>query len=377
MQGRHRILAGLGALGLFASCGGGGIGSAIDGGGGGGGKSIPLADLPPKLAQAFCTAYQSCFGPIFELFLNGSDCATVTEQRIRNGTFPMLQGEIDLGKLVYDGTKAQACLDSYSSRTCAQMNDRDSAECLAALDGTVELGGACTLDEDCKGKALCKSTSGTCPGTCSPLLVAGQLCAQDGDCLDGLQCSKETQQCVQPVGDGQSCEYGAPPCGPGLICLGKDDTSKTPGTCKSPAEALSGLPGGTCNPTAGQLCQSGQSCVADNYTVLTGVVNWLCVTAGGYAAAGACKPGFPDACASGNYCKTGTGLQALSGTCTSIPVAGQACGTGLSQCQPSAACVSGLCQNLAANGVGCTGDAMCLSEKCGSSGGCEAKVPCK
>jgi hypothetical protein len=39
--------------------------------------------------------------------------------------------------------------------------------------------------------------------------------------------------------------------------------------------------------------------------------------------------------------------------------------------------VSGLCQILVANGVSCTGDGMCYSEKCGTSGGCEAKVPCK
>ena len=34
-------------------------------------------------------------------------------------------------------------------------------------------------------------------------------------------------------------------------------------------------------------------------------------------------------------------------------------------------------QNLAQNGVSCTGDAMCYSEKCGTSGGCEANLPCK
>jgi len=364
MQRTRRILASFVALGLGAGCGGSD-------------KSIPLDELPPQLAQALCTAYENCYGPIFALFLNGTDCVAVTEQRIRNGTFPMLQGEIDQGKMVYDATKAQACLDSLSTRTCAQMLERDSDACLAALDGAVALGGACTLDEDCQGKALCKSANGICPGQCLPLLVAGQPCAKDDECQDGLQCSNETRLCVQPVGEGQSCEYGSPPCGPGLLCLGKDDANLTPGVCKNPAEALSGQAGGACDVTAGQLCQSGQSCVADSYTVLTGVVDWLCVTTGSYAAAGACKPGFPDACASGNYCQTGTGLLALSGTCTPIPAGGQACGTGMSQCQPGAVCVSGLCQNLAANGVACTGDAMCYSEYCGPSGGCETKTSCR
>jgi hypothetical protein len=125
------------------------------------------------------------------------------------------------------------------------------------------------------------------------------------------------------------------------------------------------------------LCQTGLACVADVTFVPVAAITWTCVKTGSYAANAACKPGFPDACASGNYCKTGTGLQAISGTCTTIPAAGETCGTGLSQCQPSAACVSGLCQNLAQNGVSCTGDTMCYSGKCGTSGGCEANLPCK
>jgi hypothetical protein len=136
------------------------------------------------------------------------------------------------------------------------MLERDSPECLAALDGTVDIGGACDLDEDCKGKALCKASSGTCPGQCTALLVAGQACAQDSNCQDGLQCSTETKLCVLPAGNGQPCEYGAPPCGPGFLCLGKDDTNKKSGTCSSAAQAFSGVAGGACDPTLGQLCSS-------------------------------------------------------------------------------------------------------------------------
>ena len=374
MNKRIGILLGLVTLGTIAACGGG-SGSGGDGGSGGG---VPLSALPAKLADSLCTAYQNCYGPIFALFLNGTDCSAVTLQRIENGSFPLVQDKIDQGKIHYDGSKAQACLDSLGARTCADMLDRDSPECLAALDGTVDLGGACDLDEECKGKALCKSPNGICPGQCASLLVAGQACSQDSDCQDGLQCSTETKLCVLPASDGQSCEYGSPPCGPGLLCLGKDDDKKTSGTCRAPAQAFSGLEGGTCDPTLGQLCQVGLSCVADSYSVLTSTINWLCLATGSYAVGGACKPGFPDACAGENYCKTGSsGLAMLSGTCTAIPASGEACGTGLSQCQPGAACVLGTCQNLAANGVSCTGDAMCYSGKCGTSGGCEANLPCE
>jgi hypothetical protein len=368
MRREARHLACLAIIGLGIGCGDGGSS----------GPAIPLADLPPRLANVLCTTYRNCVGPIFQWFMNGSDCVSVTEQRIRNGTFALIQGEIDAGKVVYTPAKVQACIDSLAARTCAQLLDRDSEACLAALDGKVELGGACTLDEDCKGKAICKSSTGTCPGQCSPLLAAGQACSQDSECQDGLQCSSETKQCVQPVGAGQACEYGSPPCGPGFLCLGKDDSKKTPGTCKTPTEAFSSAPGSACNPSTGLLCQDGSACVADKVSLAPVSIDWVCVANGTYAAGADCKPGFPDACASGTYCKTGTGLTALSGTCTSMPGAGQACvSNGTLQCQPGAVCVSGTCQNFAANGVSCTGDAMCYSENCGPSGGCEAKLPCK
>jgi hypothetical protein len=346
--------------------------------GGDSAPSIALDALPPKLAGALCAAYQSCYGPIFSLFLNG-DCAAITEARVRNGSFPMLAGKIAQKTIMYDGSKAQACLDSMAARSCTDLLERDSPECLAALDGTVELGGACDIDEECKGLALCKSSSGTCPGQCTALLVAGQACGEDADCQSGLQCSNETKLCVAPAGTGQACEYGSPPCGPGLLCLGKDDDKKMPGVCRSPAEAFSVSEGSACDPTAGQLCQTGLSCVPDNITLAPLSITWTCVRSGAYAAEAECKPGFPEACASGYYCSVASGaLALLGGTCKPIPTAGEACGSGFgAQCQTNQVCVSGMCQSLAQNGVSCSGDAMCYSGKCGSSGGCEANLPCK
>jgi hypothetical protein len=156
--------------------------------------------------------------------------------------------------------------------------------------------------------------------------------------------------------------------------MGKDDANQTSGTCRSPEQVFAADENGACDPVAGQLCKVGLACVADSYT--TAVV-WKCVQAGSYAAGGACKPGFPDACAASNYCLPGgSGLAALSGTCTSIPSAGAPCSTGFgSECQPNAVCVNGTCQDFAANGVSCTGDAMCYSENC-ASGVCQAELPC-
>jgi hypothetical protein len=340
--------------------------------------SIAFEELPAKYAAAACTAYQNCFGPILSLFLNGADCASSISQRLENGTFGLIPQKITAGTIRYDGNKAQACLDAVSKLSCDGLLTRDQPECLAALDGLVAQGGDCDLNEECAGSALCRSSTGTCPGKCVALLSAGQACTADGDCDNGLQCYGTTRLCVRPAAIGEACEYGSPPCGPGLLCLGKDDTNKTPGTCRNVTEAFSAAEGGVCDVVAGTLCHSGVSCVADHVDLATVKLVWTCVKIGTYPAGGSCKPGFPEACAAGSYCQTGTGLASLDGTCTPIPQAKQPCGdSGIGlQCQPGAVCVAGLCQDFAANGVSCTGDDMCYSEYCGATGGCQPPLPC-
>jgi len=340
---------------------------------------IPFDQLPAKYAAAACVAYEKCLGPIFSLFFNGANCTEVTTQRLNNGTFSLVEQKSNQGTVTYDGSKTQRCLDTVSNLTCTGLLERDQAECLAALDGVVPLGGDCDINEECKGSAICKSSSGTCPGQCAALLAAGQPCTADSDCESGLQCSSETGLCVKPAGVGQACEYGAATCGPGLICLGKDDAQQISGTCYNAVAALSVDGGASCDPTAGVLCKSGLSCVADSYDAASAKVLWKCAQTGSYLAGQACKPAFPDACATGYYCLTGTsGLATLNGTCTAVPDAKQPCGTGIgAQCKAGAVCVKGLCQSYAANGVSCTGDGMCFSQYCGASSGCEMRLPCK
>lgn len=356
---------------IVAACGSSGSSSTSNSG-------IPFDQLPAKYAAAACTAYQNCMGSVFSMWFNGSDCVDLTTKRLDNGTFSLVQQKITAGTVAYDGTKAQACLDVLANLSCAGLLQRDQPECLAALDGIVELGGDCDLNEECKGSAICKSASGTCPGKCSALLAAGQACSQDADCDSGLQCSSATHLCVKPAALSEACEYGAPPCGPGLLCLGKDDNKQTSGVCYNAIASLSADSGASCDPNTGVLCKSGLSCIIDSADLTAGTLSWKCVQTGSYAAAQACKPGFPDACAKGYYCLVGTGLAALNGTCTAVPDAKLACGTGIgAQCKTGAVCVSGLCQDYAANGVSCTGDDMCYSQYCGSSNGCEPRLPCK
>ena len=109
MSPRQVSLAALLALGFGAACKGSSSGGPRGGIPDGGGpmpdaeglgrdaaRSIPLTELPHQFALSLRAAFESCYGPVFDLFLNGTDCVSITEQRIRNGTFPMLQGEARL-----------------------------------------------------------------------------------------------------------------------------------------------------------------------------------------------------------------------------------------------------------------------------------------
>ena len=105
---------------------------------------------------------------------------------------------------------------------------------------------------------------------------------------------------------------------------------------------------------------------------------WKCLKTGSYKTGEACKPAFPEACSTGNYCKVPTNSH--DGICTAVPDAKQACGTGVgAQCKAGAVCIAttGLCENYAVNGVSCTGDDMCYSQYCGTSRGCAPRLPCK
>lgn len=373
----RRWLAGCVGLGLVVSaqaCGGSsdsGLGSAGAGGSGGGGPALDT--LPASLADAVCDAYEGCLGPIYALFANGADCRVNAEKGVRSGEFPKFQGAIDAGKVSYDGSKVAACLASLSGRTCSQLLDRFPAECEAVFAGTVAQGGDCSLDVECEGAAFCKS-DGVCPGKCTAPLSAGQACTSSDQCQSGLDCSDDTGLCAAPAAQGASCGSGLPECTPGTICLGGDEDTGAPGTCLAIDSVFTAAIGASCDP-ATTLCATGGACALISVTPPDTLV-WQCVSSTEYPAGGACKIGFPDACAAGQYCDVPP--QSVDGTCRPVPSAGEACTHAAGRpCQSGLVCVNDVCTALAENGQPCAGNAGCYSDRCGASGGCVADLPCE
>lgn len=364
----------VGASLAFVACGGSST-SDLNGGaaGSGGAAGIPLADVPAKLASTYCSLYEKCYGPLSALFSPGEDCVTRTQRSIEDGSFSKLQGEIDAGNAVYNADKAQGCLDELAARSCDKLLQRDSPACDATVEGTVDIGGDCTIDADCKGKAYCKAGA-SCPGKCAALQSAGGDCQTDDQCQDGLACDETTKKCVTPAAKGQPCKGGSEPdCAPPLLCIGDDESKGQTGTCVDWHDLLTAKAGASCDFLNNQWCENGIPCVAQSVSP-TGAVTATC---GQKVAAGAaCKAAVPDQCPDGQYCALQP--QSIDGTCTPLPKEGEACaGLGGGTCGAYLRCdaSSQTCKPLQRLGEACTDDMFCYSNHC-ASGGC-APIGCK
>jgi hypothetical protein len=354
------------AGGGAGSSGSAGVGGDSGSGGGAGTTGgIPIEEVPPLYAAALCTALESCFGALYDELGGGEDCNQLLEKTIANGDFQSLQQAVESGKVTYDGTKMQACLDKLASSSCKVASDREHAECIAAADGTVEQGGDCNFDFECKSPAFCQVDL-ACPGKCAPLLAAKSACDRDDQCASGLVCT-DPGTCEQPAGAGQSCQEGsATPCALGLLCIGGDPAGGTPGTCKAPSELFTAALGADCTLAGGPLCTLGLSCAVESVTA-SGVTT-KCVA----ESSTACSISVPDMCPTGQYCNIPA--QQWQGTCAPLPTDGQPCTAG-DDCAPFTRCEAGTCRSMKDNGGTCQNDDTCYSGKC-AGGACAVDTPC-
>lgn len=359
---------GIGVVGLawLSACGGS---SDSDGDGNSG---VSIDEIPALYADAVCDASESCYGAVLDVFLGGESCRKTYETTLGD-ELPRLKQSIENGKVIYKGTKADACFAAIRARGCNL--EGEPPECTAALDGTVDTGGDCELDAECKGSdAHCK-VQGQCPGKCGPKELAGADCDGDSDCANGLACSKDTKKCYAPAALGQACGGGgtAPDCVPGAFCLGSDDDAKKTGTCKTFAEAFAGKSGDACFFDGKPACTADLRCIVQSVDTTTGKLTTSC--GGTFPSGGACKLAVPDACPISEYCKVPA--NALDGTCTPRPKAGEPCATLLddSLCAPDTRCEDGTCRPRQKLGGSCKTDDVCYSGHC-QNGGCASAGSC-
>ena len=176
---------------------------------------VPPRDAPALLAQAICPkAYDCCMAK--QLMGNdqaGTDvtsCEMKTQAALAQQVATIEASERQ-GRVNYDGTKVQACID-YLKAPDTKCGDLDTtnhlsgvAACSSFLEPMVEVGGACTLDFECKD-GFCDKTgvAAGADGTCRALGQSGDSCANMGRCASGLTCD----------GADTTCKMAPPPAGP-------------------------------------------------------------------------------------------------------------------------------------------------------------------
>lgn len=376
------------ALGA-AACGGNSFTSAAGGSAAGGGANSgpALSEIPQLYAQAMCAALTACSASAANLFLGANDCVTLVTAQIRNGSLPGIQAAVAAGTAKYQPSAVQGCTSAISSGGCiSTSNNPYVPECELALQGTVDLGGACAIDEECKDDLYCKY-SGACPGVCAHREAEEALCRENKDCQPGLTCfvkSGTTGTCTRKPTLGEECGFDipsdcAPQSGDAVICWGADSTKR--GKCVAVNSVASQAVGKECSVLASSLCVSGSTCQLASIAL-----NGTCVDA--TSPSSSCTFSYPDACAKDQYC-TATGPN-TEGACSLLPTEGQPCQTGLipqfsnKVCAPDHTCygassgVAGTCVKYRANGESCNADKVCYSGRCDSQSlQCVPRQNCK
>ncbi len=232
--------------------------------------SLPLSELKDAYADAACETFARCAsaGGTLEnmmYFLLSSDVEACKTNMATEFDSAILSS-IDSGRITYDPVKAKACVDKLSS-SCSNLEGDEPAECKEAFKGTVALGSACDMDNECTGDAFCKQDStapSTCSGVCTARAAIGEACGE-------VECTKATsatcdftaQKCVarlpnETSAKGEFCgskdvngQYVMYTCEAGLGCAEPEEGERT---CQTPAKA-----GEEC--TENRLCALGSACL--------------------------------------------------------------------------------------------------------------------
>lgn len=361
---------GASATGGSAGAAGSTGGTAGSTGGTAGTTAVPFDELGDRITAVYCNALAECFGPLYDESVTGVDCETQFGASWNDGTVVTLSAAIDGGTVVYHGEHVEACEAALQALGCDITITRGPSECESVFEGTVDEGGACTQNAECKGELICKA-DGACPGTCTPLQAVGEPCGQDDHCEDGLMCDGNLETCVAPGEQGDACDGGNPQCRPGYHCLGADEEANTPGVCTSWDSLLTGQPGDACSFTEGPWCEAGNSCAV---TSVAGGPVFECVA--NVASGAACYFGIPSPCPAGEYCNANINVGEHEGTCTTLPSDGEPCvDPGFPTCAPYHVCDDGTCRKVGRIDEACTTNETCFGGNC-DNGTCAAGSAC-
>ena len=228
MQIARRTLAGVLGVSLAWACS-----SGSGTGGGVGGGNIPLEDLPEAYASTICDN----IGPCCQqegLTHDAAQCRAMIA-----GLMSQIVGQVQSGKVKYDGSAAGQCLQAAKPRVAACDLNLEIAACDTVFTGTVPEGGSCTDSEECIAPAgaetdcdngICvvekRGVAGdTCKWTCeenqTSTICSGSGADTGARCFvnDGLYCDGTTEVCTQQHALGATgCGFDDDACVAGAYC---------------------------------------------------------------------------------------------------------------------------------------------------------------
>ena len=353
--------------------------SGDDGDGDGGSEDAPTLDeLPELLIGALCPEFERCVGEAATRITFGSGgCAERLRIELEDGDFGATQAAVEAGSVRYDGARVSACLAGFNGIGCGFQTRRlfTSGACSMVLEGDVEPGGDCALDEECKGAAFCKRIGESCPGTCTELLEAGEACTKDDECADGLACPGSVDRCIAPGRLGEACgRVTDAPCAAGLACIGADEDMARAGECSDPEELYAAQLGEVCDLENLVLCADELACAIVLPVQTPAQLKCMARVELGDA----CTFGVPSQCPDGSFCaNVAVSTGDVEGTCVDLPDENDECNTSGGQaCTDGLLCGSdNVCREIGRLGDGCTSNEGCASDHC-ANGACARPATC-
>lgn len=292
---------------------------------------LTLEDFDETIAQARCDRFVRC-----GLFADDATCAGYFRKRPDVD----LEAALAAGAVRYHGPSAEACVAALAESPCDETSREVRVPPLACAEmfiGTIKIGEACQLDEECISGAceipFCEMLC--CPGTCltrRATVAIDEPCTRDDECVDDSSCN-DAGVCAELGGEGDLCRSDHD-CIYGSGCIGPSELM--PGNCRKLGAIGEACPYMRCS-ELGAVCQGGN-----------------CVPVG--------LPGDP--CASASNCSPFALCDQPAAKCIAVPSLGEPC---TSRCAGESFCervVTNSCVEPYENGTSCSFDDQCASLEC-------------
>jgi len=306
-----------------------------------------LLGLCEDLAAERCSQVERCGAHPAECMNEGCDAPAWQRTAER----------IEHGRVRFDDQAAAACLRLMHDQ-CATSHPA----CADVLVGAVAPGGACGVNGDCAGEAVCLLGE-TCPGTCVAKPAVGEACAWASDlpCRPDAYCDGGT--CVPFAQPGATCN-GDVSAGIGVIVGPGEDPELPPAPppgrvlCDYGLRCVEGRCAETVyspRPEVGLGDECAGSSPLDRTATCAG--DLFCDDRTGRCA----RPGEEgDGCpeTSGSFAVAGElpcakGLACFAGVCTRMAAPGEPCDGSLDRCPGGLHCIDGTCSLLPHVGEAC------------------------